>query len=63
MEYLNKIKNLTFDLNFTNLTEIDNEYFQHQIYNEVRRNNSNLETWRHVFGVFGSLISVFGIMG
>lgn len=55
---------MTINSSSTNMTiEIDNDYLQHQIYNEVRRNNSNLETWHHVFGVFGSLISVFGIIG
>lgn len=43
--------------------EIDNDYLQNQIYNEVRRNNSFLELWRHVFGILGCLISLFGIVG
>ncbi len=45
------------------LFEIDNDYFQHEIYYEVRRNNSKTETWHHFFGVFGTLISIFGILG
>lgn len=59
-------QNLTFDFNLndsSNLTEIDNDYVQYQIYNEVRRNNSFIELWRHIFGISGCLISLFGIFG
>jgi hypothetical protein len=45
------------------LLDIDNDYFQHEIYYEVRRNNSKTETWHHFFGVFGTLISLFGMLG
>jgi hypothetical protein len=45
------------------LFDIDNDFFQHEIYYEVRRNNSNTETWHHFFGVFGTLFSLFGILG
>ncbi len=58
--------NQTLELDFrdsSNITEIDNDYFQQQIYNEVRRNNSFIELWKHIFGIFGCLISIFGIIG
>lgn len=45
-----------------NVTEIQNDYLQHQIYNEVRH-NSDLEIWRHFFGSLGVIISIFGIIG
>lgn len=45
-----------------NVTEIQNDYMQHQIYSEVRH-NSDLEIWRHVFGSLGVVISIFGILG
>jgi hypothetical protein len=45
------------------LFDIDNDFFQHEIYYEVRRNNSNTESWHHFFGVFGTLLSLFGILG
>ena len=45
------------------MNEFDNDYYQQQIYQEVRQNNSVIETWRHYFGVSGSIISLFGIIG
>ena len=45
------------------ISEFDNDYFQQQIYQEVRQNNSALETWHHILGVTGSIISVFGVFG
>ena len=50
------------NLSFTHI-EIDNDYFQHEIINEVRRNNSKTELWHHYFSVFGTLFSIFGILG
>ncbi len=43
--------------------EIDNDFFQHEIYYEVRRNNAKIEVWHHFFGVFGTLFALFGILG
>jgi hypothetical protein len=62
------IKNSTLQIanNFSNtfnFSDIDNDYLQQQIYSEVKRNNSSIELWHHFLGVFGSLISLFGIFG
>ena len=62
-------KNFTSETNLTSLClnstfiEIDNDYSQHEIYNEIRRNNSKIESWHYFFGVFGISISIFGILG
>jgi hypothetical protein len=45
------------------ISEFDNDYFQQQIYQEVRQNNSAIETWHHILGVTGSIVSVFGVFG
>ncbi|RNA12285.1 FMRFamide receptor [Brachionus plicatilis] len=50
------------NLSEANVTEIQNDYLQHQIYSEVRH-NSDLEIWRHIFGSLGVVISIFGILG
>ena len=64
------ISNNIYPLNESNLSninriisEFDNDYFQQQIYQEVRQNNSAIETFRHFLGVTGSIISLFGIFG
>ena len=64
--FLNSIlKNNESSLGNTNkiVSEFDNDYFQQQIYQEVRQNNSAIETWRHILGVTGSVISLFGVFG
>lgn len=47
----------------SSIQEINNDYFQHEIYEEVRRNNSKTEWWHHFFAIFGTLISLLGIIG
>ena len=42
---------------------MNSEFEQLSIYNEMRRRNKTVEAYRHVLGVLGTLLSVFGILG
>jgi hypothetical protein len=37
---------------------LDNDYYQQQIYMEVKRNNSSNEIWRHFLAIFSTLIGI-----
>jgi hypothetical protein len=50
-------------ITFNTSSEFDNDFLQVEIYNEYRRNNSKIEWWHHIFGLSGTLISIFGILG
>ena len=55
-----ELKNISNDSENNSLFE--NSFHQIDIYNEMRRHNK-VESYRHVFGVMGALISIFGIFG
>jgi len=42
---------------------LTNDYFQVHIYNAMRQENQLIETYRHIFGIVGSLFSIFGVFG
>ena len=46
-----------------NWTLFENDYHQISIYNEMKQQNKLIETYRHIFGVIGTIFSVFGIFG
>ena len=39
------------------------DFHQIDIYNEMKEQNRLIETYRHIFGILGSLVSVIGIFG
>lgn len=61
--------NETFDdLKFINGTRqaynaSADDFHQIDIYNEMKEQNRLIESYRHLFGILGSLVSVFGIFG
>lgn len=57
-ELLDELVNMS-----SSLEDIYNDYSQHDIYREMRRNSSTVEFWHHLFGILGAVVSVFGILG
>jgi hypothetical protein len=47
----------------SNNSIIMNDYMQQQIFEEIRRNNTEIEILRHFLLISGSIISLFGIFG
>ncbi len=44
-----------------NRTSLDNDYYQQQIYTEVKRNNSYTELWHHYLSIFSILIGIISL--
>jgi hypothetical protein len=57
MTSINILSNITVISN--NRTSLDNDYYQLQIYTEVKRNNSSIELWHHYLSLFSILIGIF----